>query len=67
MGKKVAIVTGAGSGVGKAVTLALLAEGYEKTGQPQKALELYRAVAQADPDGKLGRSAAERVRALEGR
>lgn len=45
----------------------LLAEGYEKTGQPQKALELYRAVAQADPDGKLGRSAAERVRALEGR
>jgi predicted Zn-dependent protease len=44
----------------------LLAEGYEKTGQPQKALELYRAVAQADPDGKLGRSAAERVQALGG-
>jgi predicted Zn-dependent protease len=44
----------------------LLAEGYEKTGQPQKALELYRAVAQADPDGKLGRSAAERVHALGG-
>jgi predicted Zn-dependent protease len=44
----------------------LLAEGYEKTGQPQKALELYRAVAQADPNGKLGRSAAERVRALGG-
>lgn len=45
----------------------LLAEGYENTGQPQKALELYRAVAQADPDGKLGLAAAERVRALEGR
>lgn len=44
----------------------LLAEGYEKTGQPQKARELYRAVAQADPDGKLGRSAAERLRALGG-
>jgi predicted Zn-dependent protease len=44
----------------------LLAEGYEKTGQPQKALELYRAIAQADPNGKMGRSAAERVRALGG-
>jgi tetratricopeptide (TPR) repeat protein len=44
----------------------LLAEGYEKTGQPQKALEFYTAVAKADPDGKLGRSAAERVRALGG-
>jgi predicted Zn-dependent protease len=44
----------------------LLAEGYEKTGQSQKALELYSAVAKADPDGKLGRSAAERVRALGG-
>lgn len=45
----------------------LLAEGYEKTGQPQKAVELYRAVAQADPNGKLGRAAAERVQALQGR
>jgi beta-barrel assembly-enhancing protease len=45
----------------------LLAEGYEKTGQPQKALELYRAVAQADPKGKLGLAAAERVQALQGR
>lgn len=44
----------------------LLAEGYEKTGQSQKALELYSAVAKADPDGKLGRSAAERVRVLGG-
>ena len=49
------------------ITGYLLAEGYEKTGQPQKALELYRAVAQADPNGKLGLAAAERVRALEGR
>ena len=45
----------------------LLAEGYEKTGQTQKALELYRAVAEADPNGKLGRTAAERVKALQGR
>jgi len=42
----------------------LLAEGYEKTGQPQKARDLYSAVAQADPNGKLGVSAAERARAL---
>lgn len=45
----------------------LLAEGYEKTGQTQKAVELYRAVAEADPNGKLGRAAAERVKALQGR
>jgi predicted TPR repeat methyltransferase len=45
----------------------LLAEGYEKTGQPLKALELYRAVAQADPKGKLGLAAAERVQVLQGR
>lgn len=45
----------------------LLAEGYEKTGQTQKALELYRAVADADPKGKLGQAAAERVQALGGR
>jgi predicted Zn-dependent protease len=45
----------------------LLAEGYEKTGEVPKALELYRAVADADPKGKLGRSAAERVQGLGGR
>lgn len=42
----------------------LLAQGYEKTGQRQKAAELYRGVAQADPQGKLGRAAAERLRAM---
>jgi DNA-binding SARP family transcriptional activator len=45
----------------------LLAEGYEKTGRRQKALELYRSVAKADPNGQLGKAAAARVRALEGR
>jgi len=45
----------------------LLAEGYEKTGRRQEAAELYRAVADADPGGKLGAAAAERARALEGR
>lgn len=45
----------------------LLAEGYEKTGRRQQALELYREVAGADPGGRLGRAAAEKVRTLEGR
>jgi hypothetical protein len=45
----------------------LLAEGYEKTGKPAKAAELYRAVAEADGGGKLGRAAGERLRILEGR
>jgi len=45
----------------------LLAEGYEKTGENEKALELYKAVAQADSGGKLGRSAEERIKALGGR
>jgi len=44
----------------------LLAEGYEKTGRRQEATELYRAVAEADPGGKLGSAAAARLRALEG-
>ncbi|WP_291315956.1 M48 family metalloprotease [Desulfuromonas sp.] len=43
-----------------------LAQAYEKEGQVQKALELYRAVAQADPRGEMGQAAAERSRALEG-
>jgi predicted Zn-dependent protease len=44
----------------------LLAEGYEQTGRRPQALELYRAVAQADPSGKLGQAAAARVKALGG-
>lgn len=42
----------------------LLAEGYEQDGQRQKALELYQAVAKADPGGKLGQAAASRAKAL---
>ena len=51
MDKKVAIVTGAGSGVGKAVTLALLREGYHVAlaGRRQDALE--QTVAEAEPAG----------------
>ncbi|WP_432821735.1 M48 family metalloprotease [Trichloromonas sp.] len=45
----------------------LLAEAYEKSGQKEKALEQYHAVAAADPNGRLGRSAAERARLLEGK
>ncbi len=45
----------------------LLAEGYEKGGQPARALELYRAVAEADPRGKVGQTAAQRAAALAGR
>jgi predicted Zn-dependent protease len=45
----------------------LLAEGYERSGQHEKALNLYRAVAKADPRGKLGQDAAARVRAMGGR
>ncbi|MFA5517087.1 MAG: tetratricopeptide repeat protein [Desulfuromonadales bacterium] len=42
----------------------LLAEAYEKTGSRQQAIALYREVAEADPSGKLGRAAAERMRDL---
>ncbi|KIH75793.1 Putative Zn-dependent protease, contains TPR repeats [Geoalkalibacter ferrihydriticus] len=45
----------------------LLAEGYEKTGERQKAITLYRNIVEADPDGRLGQAAAQRLRALEGR
>lgn len=45
----------------------LLAEGYERSGRPEKALNLYQAVARADPKGKLGQDAAARVRAMGGR
>ncbi len=44
----------------------LLAEGYEKTGQKQKAAQLYQDVAKADPQGKLGRAAAAKAKALGG-
>ena len=49
MNKKVAMVTGAGSGIGKAVTLALLREGYHVAlaGRRQGALE--QTVAEAGP------------------
>jgi Tfp pilus assembly protein PilF len=43
-----------------------LAEGYQQTGQRQKAAELFRAVAEADPQGKLGRAAGARLKALGG-
>ncbi len=42
----------------------LLAESYEKTGEREKAIGLYRAVAQADPQGRLGREAARRIDVL---
>jgi tetratricopeptide (TPR) repeat protein len=42
----------------------LLAESYEKSGQPQAAIPLYRAVVLADGQGKLGRTSAERLRQL---
>ena len=43
----------------------LLAESYEKNGQPENAVPLYRAVARADEHGKLGRTAAQRLQQLE--
>ena len=43
-----------------------LAESYEKTGEPAKAHALYGQVAEADPRGNLGRSAAAKFRALGG-
>lgn len=45
----------------------LLAEGYAQLARPSQAIPLYRAVAAADPGGKLGRSAARQLRLLEGR
>ncbi len=43
----------------------LLAEAYEKSGDVAPALDRYREVVQADSRSKLGRYAAERIRALE--
>ncbi|AMV71839.1 M48 family metallopeptidase [Desulfuromonas carbonis] len=45
----------------------LLAEGYDQSGQAQKALALYQEVAKADPQGKLGQAVATRVTALQGK
>ncbi len=42
----------------------LLAQGYEQTGQTGKAVELYQALVRADPNGRVGRDAALRLRAL---
>jgi tetratricopeptide (TPR) repeat protein len=45
----------------------LLAQSYEKSGEQARAVELYQAVAEADPSGRLGQAAGERLRLLEGR
>jgi len=41
-----------------------LAQGYEKNGQKDKAVELYGQLAQADPSGKYGQAATARLKAL---
>ena len=51
MGTKVAIVTGAGSGVGKAVSLALLGEGYHVALAGRRPEALERTVAEAGAAG----------------
>jgi predicted Zn-dependent protease len=69
-GKEAAAVTELEASMALLPTLQggyLLAEGYEKTGKTAKAGELYRAVAEADAGGKLGRAAGERLRIMEGR
>ena len=48
---KVAVVTGAGTGIGKAVTLALLADGYRVTLAGRRKEKLEQAVAEAGPAG----------------
>ncbi len=52
MGTKVAIVTGAGSGVGKAVSLALLGEGYHVALAGRRPDALERTVAEAEAAGE---------------
>jgi NAD(P)-dependent dehydrogenase (short-subunit alcohol dehydrogenase family) len=51
-GGKVAMVTGAGSGIGRATALALLAEGYSAVLVGRRAEALEQTVAAAGPDGK---------------
>lgn len=43
-----------------------LAEAYEKSGDGRRAVNLYKQVAAADPNGRLGRTAAVRARQLGG-
>ncbi|MCC6174171.1 MAG: SDR family oxidoreductase [Chloroflexi bacterium] len=52
MGKKVAIVTGAGSGVGRAVSLALLGEGYYVALAGRRASALEQTIAEAGATGE---------------
>jgi len=52
MTKKVAIITGAGSGVGKATALTLLKAGYHVTLAARRAETLAMASAEAGPDGE---------------
>jgi NAD(P)-dependent dehydrogenase (short-subunit alcohol dehydrogenase family) len=52
MGTKVAIVTGAGSGVGKAVSLALLADGYHVALAGRRADALEQTIAEAGAAGE---------------
>ncbi len=52
MNRKVAIVTGAGSGIGRAVALALLQDGYSVTLAGRRAEALAETLAQAGPNGK---------------
>jgi len=48
---KVALVTGAGSGIGRAVSLALLGDGYDVVLAGRRIGELERTASQAKPDG----------------
>lgn len=51
-GRKVALVTGAGTGIGKAVSLALLAEGYALALTGRRAQPLEEAAHEGDPSGE---------------